>query len=78
MCAFSDAPIISIAQGAELLARYGCDVRTAGVVPLELGNCLHRKYLRGVKPGRNKRMLHSSLGTRRREVDREKLNVTVS
>jgi hypothetical protein len=36
MCAFLDAPIISIAQGAELLARYGSDVRTAGVVPLEL------------------------------------------
>jgi hypothetical protein len=40
------ANTISIAQGAELLARYGSDARTTGVVPLELGNCRHRKYPR--------------------------------
>jgi len=32
-----------------LLARYNSDARTTDVVPLELGNCWHRKYLRGVK-----------------------------
>jgi len=31
-----------------LLARYNSDARTTDVVPLELGNCWHRKYLRGV------------------------------
>jgi len=43
-----DADTISIAQGAELLARNGSDARTTGVVPLELGNCRHGKYLHRV------------------------------
>src|SRR5262249_45051887 len=40
---------ISSPQGAELLARYSSDARTTVSVPLELGNCRHRKYLRGGK-----------------------------
>jgi hypothetical protein len=46
-CTSLGAPILSQSpQGAELLARYGSDARTTGVVPLELGNCGHRKYPR--------------------------------
>ena len=44
-CLSGRADTISIAQGAELLTRNGSDACTTGVVPLELGNCRHGKYL---------------------------------
>jgi hypothetical protein len=61
-----------------LLALYGSDARMTGVMPLELGNCRHRKYLRGVKPGRNKKNAAFLTGYKTTVVDREKLNMTVS
>jgi hypothetical protein len=67
LCLFRRADTISIAQDAQLLARYGSDARTTGRRSLAIAGI----DLRGVKPRRYKRMPHSSLATRARRRPRE-------